>query len=94
MCGAQCCGRSRLHNVEFDAIPHHASPLPASARHWLFGVETCFVATAIMLAAVLLDRNITLSRGSSQTAEEVVPLTLTRLWVSRPSARLETLDRD
>jgi len=41
----------------------------------LFGVETCFVATAIMLAAVLLDRNITVSRGSSQTAEEVVPLT-------------------
>jgi len=74
VCGAHGCGLNRLDNVEFDAIPHHASPLPASARHWLFGVETCFVAMAIILAAVLLDRDITAAQGSSETAEEVVPL--------------------
>ena len=65
----------RLHNVEFDAIPHHAASLPSSARCWLFAVETCFVAIAIVLAAFLAGRNAGLSRrDQSGTAEETVPL--------------------
>jgi len=81
ICGAHSCGLDRLDNVEFDALPHHASPLPPSARHWLFGVETGFVVTAIVLATLLMSRNTGLTRHNtglprrrSPSAEEVVPL--------------------
>ena len=54
-----------------------------AARQWLMGAETCFVVTAILVAAVLLDRNIHTAASShaavaaaaqQQTDDEVVPL--------------------
>ena len=75
VCGAHGCGVQRLHGVEFDAIPHHAAPLPSSARCWLFAVETCFVVLAVVIAAFLTGRNAGLSRRDlAGTAEETVPL--------------------
>ena len=79
VCGAHGCGVvNRLDGVEFDAVPHHAAPLPSSARHWLFGVESLFVTSAIALAALLLDRDASPGR---QSPDEVVPLAY---WPGKP----------
>jgi len=75
VCGAHGCGVQRLHNVEFDAIPHHTASLPSSARCWLFAVETCLVALAIVVATFLTGRNTSLSRRDlTGASEETLPL--------------------
>jgi len=92
VCGAHGCGLDRLDNAEFDAIPHHATPLPSTARRWLFGVEATFVVIAIVLAAFLTGRNSTRPPGNSTrppggpsgSSEEVVPLTY---WPGKPRRR-------
>ena len=81
VCGAHGCGLVRLDDVEFDAIPHHAAPLPSSARYWLFAVESCFVAMAIVLAVFLTGRDDGFSRDTSGTSDEVVPLAY---WPGKP----------
>ena len=86
VCGAHGCRLERPPNVEFDAVPHHAAPLPSSARYWLFGVETCFVLLAIVLAVFLTGRR-TIDASSSDpsaTSEEVVPLAY---WPGKPRRR-------
>ena len=50
----------------------------------MFGVETCFVATAIVLAAFLMDRITSLPGGPPISSEEVVPLAY---WPGKPRRR-------
>src|SRR6218665_877752 len=55
-CGARDCNRWDFEGD--DNVPHHAAPLPPTARTWLLSVEAACVVLSVVLPVVLLDRNL------------------------------------